>query len=77
MSGLEALLSSGIGQANLMGQIGTGLLSQALQPTFVSGTTGGATGGGGGGGLFGSITDMLGITDSNNDGTWWSRLFGG
>ena len=77
MSGLEALLSSGIGQANLMGQIGTGLLSQALQPTFVSGTTGGATGGGAGGGLFGSITDMLGITDSNNDGTWWSRLFGG
>lgn len=34
MSGLEALLSSGIGQANLFGQIGTGLLSQALQPVF-------------------------------------------
>ena len=34
MSGLEALLSSGIGQANLMGQIGTGLLSQAFQPVF-------------------------------------------
>ena len=32
MSGLEALLSSGIGQANLFGQIGTGLLSQALRP---------------------------------------------
>lgn len=32
MSGLEALLSSGIGQANLYGQIGTGLLSQALRP---------------------------------------------
>ena len=34
MSGLEALLSSGIGQANLYGQIGTGLLSQSLQPVF-------------------------------------------
>jgi len=32
MSGLEALLSSGLGQANLFGQIGTGLLSQSLQP---------------------------------------------
>jgi len=78
MSGLEALLSSGIGQANLMGQIGTGLLQQSLQPTFVGGTGGGAAGGsGGGGGLLGSITDVIGITDSNNDGTWWSRLFGG
>ena len=80
MSGLEALLSSGVGQANLMGQIGTGLLQQSLQPTFVGGTGGGAAGGGsggGGGGLLGSITDVIGITDSNNDGTWWSRLFGG
>ena len=32
MSGLEALLSSGLGQAELFGTIGTGLLSQALQP---------------------------------------------
>lgn len=80
MSGLEALLSSGVGQANLMGQIGTGLLQQSLQPTFVGGTGGGAAGGGSGGvggGLLGSITDVIGITDSNNDGTWWSRLFGG
>ena len=79
MSGIEALLSSGIGQANLMGQIGTGLLQQAAQPTFVGGTSGGGGGGGagGGGGLFGSITDAIGITDSNNDGTWWSRLLGG
>ena len=76
MSGLEALLSSGTGQANLMGQIGTGLLSQALQPSFVGGGTGG-TGGTSGGGLFGSISDLLGITDTNDDGTWWSRLFGG
>ena len=79
MSGIEALLSSGIGQANLMGQIGTGLLQQAAQPTFVGGMSGGGGGGGagGGGGLFGSITDAIGITDSNNDGTWWSRLLGG
>jgi len=34
MSGLEALLSSGIGQANLFGQIGSGLLSQSLQPVL-------------------------------------------
>jgi hypothetical protein len=34
MSGLEALLSSGVAQANLFGQIGTGLLSQALQPVY-------------------------------------------
>ena len=32
MSGLEALLSSGLGQAELFGTIGTGLLSQALRP---------------------------------------------
>ena len=76
MSGLEALLSSATAQSNLMGQIGTGLLSQALQPSFVGGGAGG-TGGTSGGGLFGSISDLLGITDTNNDGTWWSRLFGG
>lgn len=75
MSGLEALLSSGIGQANLMGQIGTGLLQQSLQPTFVGGGAGG-----GGGGLSsitssGGLLDMLGITDSNADGRWWERIF--
>jgi hypothetical protein len=31
MGGLEALLGSGLGQANLMGQLGTGLLSGALR----------------------------------------------
>ena len=31
MSGLEALLGSALGQANLMGNVGTGLLSGALQ----------------------------------------------
>jgi len=40
MSGLEALLSSGIGQANLMGQIGSGLLSQSLQPVLQPAGTG-------------------------------------
>ena len=32
MGGLEALLKSGIGQANLMGTIGTGLLAGAMTP---------------------------------------------
>ena len=31
MGGLEALLGAGLGQANLMGQVGTGLLSGALR----------------------------------------------
>jgi hypothetical protein len=30
MGGLEALLASGVGQANLMGQVGTGLLSGSM-----------------------------------------------
>jgi hypothetical protein len=34
MSGLQALLSSGIGQANLFGQIGTGLLAGTLGDGF-------------------------------------------
>lgn len=33
MGGLEALLGSGLGQANLMGQLGTGLLSGVATPT--------------------------------------------
>ena len=33
MGGLEALLKSGIGQADLMGTIGTGLLAGAMTPT--------------------------------------------
>ena len=40
MGGLEALLKSGIGQANLMGTIGTGLLAGAMTPT-PAGATGG------------------------------------
>jgi hypothetical protein len=40
MGGLEALLKSGIGQANLMGTIGTGLLAGAMTPT-PDGATGG------------------------------------
>ena len=74
MSGLEALLSSGIGQANLMGQIGTGLLQSALQPTYVSGAGGGTTGGtggGGGGGILGTgksmsefLDDVIGLDPS-------------
>jgi hypothetical protein len=79
MSGLEALLSSGITQANLMGQIGTGLLSQALKPTFVGGT-GGATGGTGGGGVLGTgksfsefLDDVVGL-DPSGGGLF--RIFG-
>jgi len=30
MGGLEALLASGVGQANLMGQVGTGLLTGSM-----------------------------------------------
>jgi hypothetical protein len=42
MGGLEALLGSGLGQANLYGQLGTGLLSGLLTPQSV-GTGGGVT----------------------------------
>jgi len=49
MGGLEALLASGVGQANLMGQVGTGLLSGSM----------GGSGGGSGGGSTGTITDLL------------------
>ena len=83
MSGIEALLSSGIGQANLMGQIGTGLLQQALQPTYVSGAGGGTTGGtggGSGGGVLGTgksmsefLDDVIGL-DPSGGGLF--RIFG-
>jgi hypothetical protein len=33
MGGLEALLGAGLGQANLMGQLGTGLLTGLATPT--------------------------------------------
>jgi hypothetical protein len=79
MSGIEALLSSGIGQANLMGQIGTGLLQSALQPTYVSGAGGGTTGGTGGG-VLGTgksmsefLDDVIGL-DPSGGGLF--RIFG-
>jgi len=76
MSGLEALLSSGIGQANLMGQIGTGLLSQALKPTFVGGT-GGATGGGGVLGTGKSFSEFLDdVVGLDPSGGGLFRIFG-
>ena len=49
MGGLEALLGSALGQANLMGNVGTGLLSGALQGS-----------GGGEGGLVSVISDAAG-----------------
>ena len=71
MSGLEQLLLQERARANLLGQVGGTLLNKAF--TVPEGGGSGASIGGGSGGLF----DFLGITDQNNDGTWWSRLFGG
>ena len=71
MSGLEQLLLQERARANLLGQVGGRMLDKAF--TVPEGGGSGASIGGGSGGLF----DFLGITDQNNDGTWWSRLFGG
>ena len=76
MSGIESRLLAEQARANLLGGIGSNVLSGLFTPQVTqSGTVldPGGIGGGGGGGLF----DFLGITDQNNDGTWWSRLFGG
>ena len=70
MSGLEQLLLQERARANLLGQVGGTLLNKAF--TVPEGGGSGGSIGGGSGGLF----DFLGITDHNNDGTWWSRLFG-
>jgi hypothetical protein len=61
MGGLNALLGSGLGQANLMGALGTGLLSGAIQ-----GSGGGQNGlyeviGDVGGGLLSGILNKLGL----------------
>tara|TARA_R100000951_G_scaffold30807_1_gene26483 strand:- start:406 stop:1296 length:891 start_codon:yes stop_codon:yes gene_type:complete len=45
MGGLEALLGAGLGQANLMGQLGTGLLSGLATPTDSYGGLGEVFGG--------------------------------
>ena len=71
MSGLEQQLLMERARANLLGQVGGRMLDKAF--TVPQGGGSGASIGGGSGGLF----DFLGITDQNNDGTWWSRLFGG
>lgn len=39
MSGLQALLGAGVGQADILGQIGAGLLTQSMQPQTVAGQT--------------------------------------
>ena len=54
MGGLEALLGSGLGQANLYGQLGTGLLSGLLTPQQV-GLGGGITE------IVNPLFDLLGI----------------
>jgi len=71
MSGLEQQLLMERARANLLGQVGGTMLDRAF--TVPQGGGSGGSIGGGSGGLF----DFLGITDENNDGTWWSRLFGG
>ena len=60
MGGLEALLGAGLGQANLMGQLGTGLLGALATPTDSYGGLGELLGGGvdalfGPNGLFGGF----------------------
>lgn len=70
MSGLEQLLLQERARANLLGQVGGTLLNKAF--TVPEGGGSGGSIGGGSGGLF----DFLGITDQNDDGTWWERLFG-
>ena len=73
MGGLEALLGAGLGQANLMGQLGTGLLGGLATPTANYGGLGeifgGAISGIGGlfGNLFGGGGDMGGGTNVNNN----------
>lgn len=73
MSGLEQLLLQERARANLLGQVGGRMLDKA----FTVPQNGGSGGNifedivSGGRGLF----DFLGITDSNNDGRWWQRLF--
>jgi len=62
MGGLEALLGAGLGQANLMGQLGTGLIGGLATPTDSYGGLGDVFGGAsdiydqlfGEGGLFGA-----------------------
>jgi len=39
MSGIQALLGAGVGQADILGQIGAGLLTQSMQPQTVAGQT--------------------------------------
>ena len=60
MGGLEALLGAGLGQANLMGQLGTGLIGGLATPTDSYGGLGDVIGTGidvlfGEGGLFGDL----------------------
>ena len=60
MGGLEALLASGLGQANLMGQLGTSILGGLATPTDTYGGLGEILGGVfGSGGLF-DIQDIFG-----------------
>lgn len=54
MGGLQALLGSGLGQAELFGQLGTGLLSGLVAPVPAGGTGIGST--------IGDLLDQLGIT---------------
>lgn len=71
MGGLEALLGSGLGQANLMGQLGTGLIGGLATPTANYGGLGELFGGAvsGIGGLFGSLFgDGGGMSEAFGEG---------
>jgi len=67
MGGLEALLGSGLGQADLMGQLGTGLLSGVATPTDSYG---------GFGDILGSIFGgLFGSSGGSDDG--WNEVYSG
>lgn len=67
MGGLEALLGSGLGQASLMGQLGTGLLTGLAKPTDSYG---------GFGDILGSIFgELFGGSGGSDDG--WTEVASG
>ena len=70
MGGLEALLGAGLGQANLMGQLGTGLISGLSTPTDNFGGLSEIFGGGASaiGGLLGGLLGSGDVSDAFGEG---------
>ena len=70
MGGLEALLGAGLGQANLMGQLGTSLIGGLATPTDSFGGLSEIFGGGASaiGGLFGSLLGSGDVSDAFGEG---------